>query len=553
PDIFNQLYVKYPETLKCTCSNVTLPYETFVSHKITFHPVCSSIFIAEKWIRELYLSNASQYGVRDFRTTAHSQFELLAKFCLLSGQIVQQNRIDIDKNEFVTIDLLSEEQVQIQRTQKSLETSDLCHGLGLDEGTCETDNPVVTTTFTLYSGKLFTIDMRKELKQWVGSPYIEGFFAGCTPLEGLLESTLDCLYDMKCVQLLIDNFPTLNRLNISFMDSILVSPKQNKTVYDHLSDLFTDEWSIDTNYSKYYSECAPTSCTYTIIDQINFSYAFTLLISIYGGLIIILRLIAPFLVNISMKFNCCSRNRGIHLWSYKISLNRLGQSAKRLNLFKTAEDRTENSIKQQKITTYVYLILLTGSLLVLIIFTSLSTQTVTIHEVNPSLMIYKDLQAMYSSTLKCPCSNIVIRYDKFMSLSPTLHQVCSSNFVHDGFLSVLNGKGSSETKNDWTIRAFSHFQLLTKLCRLANETIKAAVDRFIMRSIVISNVLNENDFNTQINVTLDQFYQSTIADFRFAVDIQRLFVQIDQPYTGKAPTGHRINCCSHNVTMFYEH
>ncbi|CAF4213030.1 unnamed protein product, partial [Adineta steineri] len=74
----------------------------------------------------------------------------------------------------------------------------------------------------------------------------------------------------------------------------------------------------------------------------------------------------------------------------------------------------------------------------------------------------------------------------------------------------------------------------------ANETIKDAVDRFIMRSIVISNVLNENDFNTQINVTLDQFYQSTIADFRFAVDIQRLFVQIDQPYTGKAPTGHTL-------------
>jgi hypothetical protein len=33
---------------------------------------------------------------------------------------------------------------------------------------------------------------------------------------------------------------------------------------------------------------------------------------------------------------------------------------KRLNLFKVANDRTENSIKQQKIITRVYLILLTG-------------------------------------------------------------------------------------------------------------------------------------------------------------------------------------------------
>ncbi|CAF0904771.1 unnamed protein product [Adineta steineri] len=269
------------------------------------------------------------------------------------------------------------------------------------------------------------------------------------------------------------------------MDSILVAPNQNKTVYDHLLTLFIDEWSININYSKYYDECAPTSCTYTIIDQINFSDAFTLLISIYGGLIILLRLITPFLVNMSMKFNCCSRNGGVHLCS----------------------------------------------LLVLIIFTSLSNQTVTITESNPSLMTYKDLQAMYSSTLKCPCSNTVIRYDTFLLLSPTLHQVCSSDFVHDDFLSVLNGMGSSDNRNDWTNRAFSHFQLLMDLCRLANETIKDAVDRFIMRSIVISNVLNENDFNTQINVTLDQFYQSTIVDFRFAIDMQRLFVQIDQPYT----------------------
>ncbi|CAF1438217.1 unnamed protein product [Adineta steineri] len=121
-----------------------------------------------------------------------------------------------------------------------------------------------------------------------------------------------------------------------------------------------------------------------------------------------------------------------------------------------------------------------------------------------------------------------------MSLSPILHQVCSSGFIHEDFLSVMKQKVPTlGTKSDWTNRAFSHFELLMNFCRLANKTIKAAVDRFIMRSIVISNMLNENDFNTQINVTLDQFYQSTVADFRFAVDIQRLFMQIDQPYTGK--------------------
>lgn len=51
--------------------------------------------------------------------------------------------------------------------------------------------------------------------------------------------------------------------------------------------------------------------TYTTTDQINFVYALILLISLYGVLIIILRLITPFLVNVSSKFNCCSTNTRI--------------------------------------------------------------------------------------------------------------------------------------------------------------------------------------------------------------------------------------------------
>ncbi|CAF1337844.1 unnamed protein product, partial [Adineta steineri] len=50
-----------------------IPYRNFTSNNVTMHPVCSSIFIKPEWIKGLYFSNASQYGVWDFRTTAHSQ------------------------------------------------------------------------------------------------------------------------------------------------------------------------------------------------------------------------------------------------------------------------------------------------------------------------------------------------------------------------------------------------------------------------------------------------------------------------------------------------
>ncbi|CAF4056673.1 unnamed protein product, partial [Adineta steineri] len=72
-NIFNELYLEYNETLSCPCSTTMVPYKNFVSQKFTFHPVCSSIFVSQRWIEALYLSNATKYFSLDFRTTASSQ------------------------------------------------------------------------------------------------------------------------------------------------------------------------------------------------------------------------------------------------------------------------------------------------------------------------------------------------------------------------------------------------------------------------------------------------------------------------------------------------
>ena len=56
----------------------------------------------------------------------------------------------------------------------------------------------------------------------------------------------------------------------------------------------------------YFDQCAPSFCTYSTVDPINFSYAITLFIGLYGGLTAILRLIAPFLINTAFKLKTCS-------------------------------------------------------------------------------------------------------------------------------------------------------------------------------------------------------------------------------------------------------
>ena len=97
------------------------------------------------------------------------------------------------------------------------------------------------------------------------------------------------------------------------------------------------------------------------------------------------------------------------------------------------------------------------------------TQTVTVTVPRPSLDDYNTSHALYPNTLKCPCSTMAIPYQKFISLSPTLHQVCSSDFVSECWLSILMSIKHQTRPNDWGKEASSQFQLLSDLCQLANK------------------------------------------------------------------------------------
>ena len=75
-----------------------------------------------------------------------------------------------------------------------------------------------------------------------------------------------------------------------------------------LDNLFVQEWSTEVNYSEYFSQCAPALCIYTKTDHNNLSYTITLLLSLYGGLTIILRILTPLLVKISLQLKHRSLN-----------------------------------------------------------------------------------------------------------------------------------------------------------------------------------------------------------------------------------------------------
>ena len=93
-----------------------------------------------------------------------------------------------------------------------------------------------------------------------------------------------------------------------------------------------------------------------------------------------------------------------------------------LNLFKSGLNEVE-VVRKERWSTRLYLILLMMSLLVLVIYSAFGIQTVHVTVEEPSSELFERLQLRYSETLQCPCSQIAVKYERFIQIQPTYHRV----------------------------------------------------------------------------------------------------------------------------------
>ena len=105
---------------------------------------------------------------------------------------------------------------------------------------------------------------------------------------------------------------------------------------------------------------------------------------------------------------------------------RLLNNLRSLNLF--VKPGTQNSddiqlIRDQILSTRLYIVLLTTSILVIALFTVLRPISVTETVSKPSLSTYLRLEAAYESTLSCLCSQPTVQYTHFFSLEAVFHEV----------------------------------------------------------------------------------------------------------------------------------
>lgn len=280
------------------------------------------------------------YDTKDYRRFLPAHLQFLTQLCQLSGQSISDSVNQFLSSSFITARTLSEKTFQSRvdsliKQNKQNAPLTLNNLLLLVQGVNH-GNAIISAYGTNFVYKVPIIEEGGSASAWTeaviydnecscglsatcttGANFIEGnssqmipikgFKMGCTPSESFLQSSLECFYDFSCIHLIHKHLNYNESINAAFTPIPLSSNTSrfpmNTTVKDLFKDLFVEDWSTMINYSSYFEHCSPSLCSYTYVQQLNSIYTLTFLLSIYGGMTIVLKWVCPRIVRLLTKID----------------------------------------------------------------------------------------------------------------------------------------------------------------------------------------------------------------------------------------------------------
>lgn len=199
------------------------------------------------------------------------------------------------------------------------------------------------------------------------------------------------------------------------------------------------------------------------------------------------------------------------------------------NLFRT-ESSTALTQRRERISTYLYIILLTTFITLLIFYTGFVERSKHDTMVTPSLSEYDRLQNIYSDTLQCPCSKTSIPYNAFIfHLNATFHPICSSEFITSKWSDYFNANVQHRVwwiqKEDFRFWGVLFFKLLESFCFLAKSIVADAILNFQSTLLISSEMMPLTIFEAQIHERLRLFQKSTSNLLIRPIEVSRAIVQ----------------------------
>ncbi|CAF1345639.1 unnamed protein product [Adineta steineri] len=133
---------------------------------------------------------------------------------------------------------------------------------------------------------------------------VPGMMIGCLPLESMLESTLECIYDQDCLNTITE---TLLAKSIRALSSTRTrfKPINTTKLITTASELFIEDWGVKFSYENYFASCQPKTCSYTSSERFRIKDSIGTIFTIYGGICILLQFIIP--IGFKLVYKCFSR------------------------------------------------------------------------------------------------------------------------------------------------------------------------------------------------------------------------------------------------------
>ena len=326
---YSQLYSAYSQTLTCPCKHISINYEKFLYIEYTLHQVCTSIFITYEWISYLGVSNEAAFIYINFQWTGSNAFQALRAFCELIESTIDNSLMQLNSSQYITASVASvqlfqsETQSFIDQFKSSTKNNfllsrntiqNITQGNALISGLLTNDLLIVPGTFlfsvpTVYSNcQCFTTSrciVQSSIYNYSSNTTlfdVPGFYIGCYVIEALLQSNLQCFYDQNCIDQLQFYLSSASPMNATALDLSLQSQyTENSTIEYLLQNLMLEVWNSSQSYDRYYDECQPIECTYTIKTRNDVIFIITTMFGIVGGLITVLRCVVPPVVKFVRK------------------------------------------------------------------------------------------------------------------------------------------------------------------------------------------------------------------------------------------------------------
>ena len=218
-------------------------------------------------------------------------------------------------------------------------------------------------------------------------------------------------------------------------------------------------------------------------------------------------------------------------------MNSLKSYLLKLNIFETSnnlnEDNAESRYIQRTnlIATRVFFIVLFLTLIILVIFTSLNKQTISVTVQNPTQIQIESLP----KDRNCPCSRISVPYGEFVSNNPSYHQVCSSDFVSDGWIDSLfyGNEATYFFASDLRSTGFAQFQALTSFCKVSKVRANRMLAFFESTQFISSKLVdNGGILQNHVSAASSIIQSSSSKTFRAQIELISILIIRNQLFNG---------------------